>query len=501
MAITGTISTGVAGLDRLLGGGFLPGAGVLVEGAPGTGKTTLGLQFLCRGAAEGQAGLYVTFEQLPEQIYRDAANFGWDLRALERRGLLRVVATSPGVLLSELAQPSGWVEEVASELAVRRFVLDSLTLLESGVQARERVYALRSALRRLGVTALLLKEQGAEPGAWMGEPATADAGHGGIPSGSAAEASGAASAAAYVCDDWITLAYVPMAAAASAQQAYWRLRVLEVLKHRGAPFVSGPHLLRFGADGLDLVPPHTVPPHPVSLAAEPVSSGIPSLDRLLGGGLVRGASYVLDTNSKANYVSLRLAVIAEQLRRGGAVVALASADLPPNDLAPTFARLGVDLVAAARQGRYLLIDVYDRPVPEALEPYVVRVAGLDAAAFVEEGGRRVRDLVRSGPPRQWLYWYDMNALLAEHGSALIARYFAQLVAAVRARGDILLAVCNFAEISERLGAFLERTAAGVLRTWLNGRYQFLQVEKSPSGELSGPHVVVPSEVPPFVDVL
>jgi circadian clock protein KaiC len=81
------IKTGINGLDEMLGGGFLNQSANLVEGAPGTGKSTLGMQFIFNGIAQfNQPGLILTFEEFPQQYYEDAANFGWDFRALEHSG-------------------------------------------------------------------------------------------------------------------------------------------------------------------------------------------------------------------------------------------------------------------------------------------------------------------------------------------------------------------------------------------------------------------------------
>src|SRR5438093_9565537 len=84
----------------MLNGGFLPGDAVLVTGAAGTGKTTLAMQYIVNGVRQsGQSGLYIAFEQIPNQIYRDAKSFGWDLKRMEEEKHLRVICTSPDLLI------------------------------------------------------------------------------------------------------------------------------------------------------------------------------------------------------------------------------------------------------------------------------------------------------------------------------------------------------------------------------------------------------------------
>src|SRR5437899_11647205 len=88
--------TGILELDEMLRGGFMDKDAVMIAGSAGTGKTTLALEYLVNGATKfGEPGIYLTFEQLPDQIYRDAENFGWDLRKLEAEDKLRHVITRP----------------------------------------------------------------------------------------------------------------------------------------------------------------------------------------------------------------------------------------------------------------------------------------------------------------------------------------------------------------------------------------------------------------------
>jgi chloramphenicol 3-O-phosphotransferase len=89
------VKTGIAGLDEILSGGIPRGNVILLEGAIGCGKTTLGVEFVYRGASHfDEPGVIVLFEVSPDKIIRDAQGFGWDLRELERTDRLRIVFTS-----------------------------------------------------------------------------------------------------------------------------------------------------------------------------------------------------------------------------------------------------------------------------------------------------------------------------------------------------------------------------------------------------------------------
>src|SRR6185436_7779084 len=88
-------STGVAGLDAMLGGGVPRASTTVVQGGTGTGKTLLGLQFLLEGARHGEAGIHFTLEETPDQLRGIAHGLGWDLPAFEQRGLLTLGYVSP----------------------------------------------------------------------------------------------------------------------------------------------------------------------------------------------------------------------------------------------------------------------------------------------------------------------------------------------------------------------------------------------------------------------
>jgi circadian clock protein KaiC len=154
------VKTGITGLDEMLHGGLLKSDATLVAGSAGAGKTTLALQFLFNGATQfGENGVYVTFEQLPQQIYRDAKNFGWDIQRLEKENKIKVVCTSPDLLLKGLGK--GLIDGPIQETGAKRIVIDSLSHLQTFViesKFRKEAYRLINYLKIKGLTSMLTQE-------------------------------------------------------------------------------------------------------------------------------------------------------------------------------------------------------------------------------------------------------------------------------------------------------------------------------------------------------
>lgn len=155
-------STGIAGLDAMLHGGFVRSTANLIEGAPGCGKTTLGMQFIHHGACTGEPGIILTFEQFPEQYYRDAESFGWDFRRLEQEGLLQVIMSSPEVSKADLERFNGRIEGIITRIGAKRVLIDSLSHFErmsqDPVEFRTLVHGFLNSLKREGLTAVLTRE-------------------------------------------------------------------------------------------------------------------------------------------------------------------------------------------------------------------------------------------------------------------------------------------------------------------------------------------------------
>lgn len=215
---------GIETLDSLLHGGLPDGNALLVQGAPGTGKTALGMQFLHEGATRlDEPGLLVTFEEHPERLLRDARAFGWDFERLERDGRLLLVFTSPAVFLKELE--SDHYGRMAREYGLKRIVIDNLTQFEMIPQAADDVRArferVVNALRRDRLLTFLTREvETREPIVFV-------------------------TPEEYIADTVIQLEY--------RLAGERRARLIEVLKHRGSSHSSSQHRFVIAEGGLQIL--------------------------------------------------------------------------------------------------------------------------------------------------------------------------------------------------------------------------------------------------------
>jgi circadian clock protein KaiC len=147
-------STGTAGLDEMLGGGLPRLSSTVIQGATGTGKTLLGLQFLLEGARQGEPGIHFTLEETADQLRGIAQGFGWDLNEMENTRLFSFFYVSPVELSTDAFLNRA--RQLVEQLGAKRAVLDSLTSMELGVSSHRRfqelVYAVTKHFRALGVT-------------------------------------------------------------------------------------------------------------------------------------------------------------------------------------------------------------------------------------------------------------------------------------------------------------------------------------------------------------
>lgn len=220
---------GIPLLDRLLQGGLPEGNSLLVQGAPGTGKTILGMQFLYAGISQQSLpGLMVTFEEHPRRLYRDARALGWDFEALERERKLLIVFTSPEAFLRELAADQ--YSQMIRDYGFGRVVVDSLTKFESypdmAEQARVQFERIVNALRLDDLSVLMTRETESREAPFRVTPEE------------------------YLADTVIQLEYRRLGDARDGR----RVRLLEVLKNRGSGHSSSPHPFEIAEGGLHLQP-------------------------------------------------------------------------------------------------------------------------------------------------------------------------------------------------------------------------------------------------------
>ena len=156
------VKTGIAGFDQMLGGGLNPGSVAIIKGAPGAGKTCFGIEFLARGVEKfNEKGLYVTFEEFSEQIYRDAASLGFGFQALKDSGQIFLLFISPEVFVNQLTAPGGEFDQLILKNDIKRIVVDSISIVLDVLKpanGRDFVYSFVNGLRRHRTTSLLTKE-------------------------------------------------------------------------------------------------------------------------------------------------------------------------------------------------------------------------------------------------------------------------------------------------------------------------------------------------------
>ncbi len=287
------VKTGVPGLDDLLIGGLMEGAYVVVEGVPGAGKTTLGLQFIHAGITQfDEPGLVFSFEEFPEELYRDGAAYGWDLRALEQDGKLGVICTSPEVFSEDTMAPDGLFESLVAEVQPKRVLVDSITQMEHVTadprELRRLIYSLRNGFKRHNLTVMLTAE--------------------------VQSADGSVPFERYIADTVILLdqRLIP--------ESGERTREIEVTKTRSRPHVSGRHLAEVDETGMRVLP-HVATRGGASAEAvtpeiEFVSTDSEGLDGMLGGGLVRGSTTIAAGSTGVGKTILGLQYLFAGARQG-----------------------------------------------------------------------------------------------------------------------------------------------------------------------------------------
>lgn len=264
------LSSGISGLDLILHGGFPADHPYLVTGEPGTGKTSLVLQFLSQGVNEGESAIYVSFSESLIELRRVADSHGWPLDKIEvaemARDLSERSAAGSSIFHSaevELPNAIAKIIDLIERVKPTRLAIDSLTELhnmaESDRAYRRALFELKAALEERHVTALFIEGRGS-----ITKMPVESLVHG-------------------VIDLHMkTPLYGPVH------------RSLEIKKLRGRAYETGVHDFTIVKGGLEVYPrirPRQI--HRQIGRGEPVRSGVEALDELVGGGIDRGANSLL----------------------------------------------------------------------------------------------------------------------------------------------------------------------------------------------------------------
>jgi circadian clock protein KaiC len=289
-------ATGIAGLDVILGGGVLRRHLYVVEGTAGAGKTTLALHFLLAGRDHHERCLWITTAETADELRATAHAHGWSLEGIEVFALPMVERLAHPDQRQTLLRPAHMeLDETMHEMLTGlvgsqpvRVVLDSLSILrdlaDEPLAYRRQVLALKHALRAGGCTALVTDEMAAEPDRHVRTLA-----HG------------------------VIRLLHQVTTFGNAQ------RQIEIVKMRGMPFHSGRHEMVLMTGGLRVFPRIVLAARDTDATGVLYSTGVASLDTMLGGGLDRGTAMLLVGAAGTGKSSVTMQCAAAALQRGQAV--------------------------------------------------------------------------------------------------------------------------------------------------------------------------------------
>lgn len=287
--------SGVEGLDNILNGGFRRGRVYLIEGSPGTGKTTIASQFLLDGAAKGEKCLYITLSETEAELRESATSHGWMLddpvhvfELVPPESLLDEEQQQSLLYSSdlELGETTRRVFEAVEQIKPDRLVLDSLSeirlLAQSSLRYRRQILALKHYFSRQNLTVMMLDDL------------TTD-----------------------TYDKTVhSVAHGVIRLEELAPDYGGERRRLRVIKYRGQRYRGGYHDFLIRTGGVRVYPRLVSSEHKNEFDRSALSSGVLELDALLGGGVERGSSALILGPAGTGKSLLTLTFAASAISRG-----------------------------------------------------------------------------------------------------------------------------------------------------------------------------------------
>jgi circadian clock protein KaiC len=288
-------ATGIAGLDYILGGGLARNRLHLLEGSPGSGKTTIALQFLSEGARQKEAGIYISLAETEEELLAGAASHGWKLD-----DQIEIFELAPpesildpdqhqSLLYSsdlELGETIQRIFDAIERVKPRRVVIDSLSeirlLAQSSLRYRRQILALKHYFAQHQSTVVMLDDLTTD---------TTDR---------------AVHSIAHSVTHLEQLAPIYGA----------ERRRLRVVKSRGQSFRGGYHNFNIEKGGVQVFPRLVASEHRKEFSSDLLKSGIPGIDALLGGGLAKGSTTLILGPAGTGKTFLTLQYVAAAVKRG-----------------------------------------------------------------------------------------------------------------------------------------------------------------------------------------
>lgn len=294
------VSTGNTGLDLILHGGLPASRLHLVEGMPGSGKTTLALQFLLEGVKAGEPVLYITLSETSEELEVVAASHGWSLDGINLFELASAedvlgAGRDQSILHSwemELGRTIDLIREQVEKVKPKRVVFDSLSemrlLAQDPLRYRRQLLALKQYFSKLDTTVLLVDDM----------------------TGGSGERDNHLHS---LCHGVITLERLTLDFGAARRR-------MQVQKMRGIDFFAGFHDLIIRKGGVDIFPRLVASAHHQPFIGETIPSDITELDALLDGGPARGTSTLITGPAGSGKTTLALQYIDAACKRGECAV-------------------------------------------------------------------------------------------------------------------------------------------------------------------------------------